>query len=172
MLNNKMTICIIGAIICLLLLGSYFYAEDKYNAGYTDGYNAAYSKGYSDGYADRNKLTDNSSVKTETKIVYEKVPYNGESDVQVKTEAPKITLEINGKKQEIVQKEETAQLAVKSSTEVKLKIPERKWTAGIGSDGHGVSYMLKAPIKDAVGVWVAGSTGRDKKVMGGISISF
>ena len=168
---NKTMIFAIGAIICLLILGCYFYSEERYSAGYDIGYKDGYSKGYSDGYADRNKLADNSTVKTETKIEYVKIPYNG-TDVQIKTEPPKVTVEVNGKKQEIKQKQETADLAVKTETEVKLKIPERKWTFGVGTDGHGVSYMLKAPVKDAVGVWIAGTGGRDKKVMGGVSISF
>lgn len=158
-------------LIVGIAVGFYFGNSHGHDDGYKDGYNAGYSKGYSDGYEDRNKLVDNSTVKTETQIVYEKIPYAGH-DVQIKTETPKVTLSVNGKKQEINQKTETADLAVKTETEVKLKIPERKWTFGVGTDGHGVSYMLKAPVKDAVGVWIAGTGGRDKKVMGGVSISF
>ena len=168
---NKTMIFAIGAIICLLILGCYFYSEERYSAVYDIGYKDGYSKGYSDGYADRNKLAEESNIKTETKIIYEKIPYSG-TDVQIKTEPPKVSLEINGKKTEINQKSETADLAVKTEATVKLKIPERKWTAGIGTDGHGVSYMIKAPVKDAVGIWLAGSSGKDKKIMGGISVSF
>lgn len=170
MSDKKLLVAYIVVILCTLL-GAYLYGKDRYNDGYTIGYNEAYGKGYSDGYEDKGKLSDNSTVKTETVIKYEKIPYNG-NDVQIKTEPPKVTVEVNGKKQEIKQKQETADLAVKTETEVKIKIPERKWTFGVGTDGHGVSYMLKAPVKDAVGVWIAGTSGRDKKVMGGVSISF
>ena len=110
------------------------------------------------------------NTKTETKIVYQKIPYNG-NDVQVHTEKPVVTVEVNGKKQEIEQHSETADLAVKTETAVKVKIPERRWSFGIGTDGHKATYMLKAPIKGAVGAWVAGG-GKDNRIMGGISISF
>ena len=170
-MKDKMSLIVSGIIICIILLCGYFYCEKKYDEGYDFGHKDGYAKGYSDGYSDRNKLADNSTVKTETKIEYVKIPYNG-NDVQIKTEPPKVTVEVNGKKQEIKQKQETADLAVKTESSLSIRIPERKWTFGVGTDGHGVSYMLKAPVKDAVGVWIAGTGGRDKKIMGGVSISF
>lgn len=171
---DKLKLVLIAAVIALLI-GGYFYAEKRYDAGYNAGYNAAYSKGYSDGYADRNKLVAKeisdaviAHSKTETKIVYQTIPYNG-NDVQVHTEKPVVTVEVNGKKQEVQQHSETADLAVKTETAVQIKVPERKWSIGIGTDGKKPMYMLKAPVKDAIGVWVAGGKG---KVMGGLSISF
>lgn len=158
-----------------MLLGGYFYGKDCYKSGYKAGYNAAYSKGYSDGYHDRNKLTEQQSkdavtanTKTETKIIYQKIPYTG-TDVQVRTEKPVVTVEVNGKKQEVVQHSETADLAVKTETALKIRVPERRWVFGVGTDGKRPMYMLKAPISGAVGAWVAGGS---HKVMGGVSISF
>ena len=156
-------------MLIIVPLFCYFYGKYHYDDGYKAGYNAAYSKGYSDGYADKGKLTDNSNVKTETKIVYQKIPYNG-NDVQITTPPPTVTVSVNGKKQEVKQKTETADLQVKTDTEVKIRIPERKWKIGIGTDGKRPAYMISAPVKDAVGIWVAGS-GRNK-IMGGVTISF
>lgn len=168
-----------AALVAVLVItgGLYFTYNKGYDKGYKEAYDTAYSKGYSDGYKDRNKLAEQqiadavtANTKTETKIVYQKIPYNG-NDVQVHTEKPVVTVEVNGKKQEIEQHSETADLAVKTETAVKVKIPERRWSFGIGTDGHKATYMLKAPIKGAVGAWVAGG-GKDNRVMGGISISF
>ena len=162
---------IVCVLLCVLVgFASYKAGHSKgVDDGYNNGYNAGYSKGYSDGYQDRNKLADNSTVKTETQVVYQKVPYNG-NDVQVHTQPPVVTVEVNGKKQEVVQKQETADLAVKTETEVKIKIPERRWTFGVGTDGKKPMYMLKAPINhNGLGVWVAGGS---HKVMGGVSFSF
>ena len=159
--------CIVGII--LGGIGGYYYGHYVGEKdGYNDGYNRGYSKGYSDGYTDKGKIPE---VKTETKIVYEKIPYNG-NDVQITTPPPTVTVSVNGKKQEVKQKQETADLQVKTETAVNLKIPERKTVIGIGTDGKHVSGMIKVPVKlgsDATGVWVAGTKG---KIMGGVSISF
>lgn len=167
-MDNKSKLLVFVVIVIAVLAGGYVFASRQYNAGYDAGYSAGYSKGYSDGYADKGKLSENSAIKTETKIVYEKIPYNG-NDVQIKTEPPKVTVSINGKKQEIQQKTETADLQVKTDAEVKIKIPERKWHVGIGTDGKHLAGTVKIPVKDAIGVWVSGTKG---KVMGGISVSF
>lgn len=171
---DKSKLILIAAVIALLI-GGYFYAEKRYDAGYNAGHMDGYNKGYSDGYADRNKLVAKeisdavvANSKTETKIVYQTIPYNG-NDVQVHTEKPVVTVEVNGKKQEVQQHSETADLAVKTETAVKIKVPERRWSVGIGTDGKKPMYMLKAPVKDAIGVWVAGGS---KKFMGGLSVSF
>ena len=171
---DKSKLILIAAVIALLI-GGYFYAEKRYDAGYNAGHMDGYNKGYSDGYADRNKLVAKeisdavvANSKTETKIVYQTIPYNG-NDVQVHTEKPVVTVEVNGKKQEVQQHSETADLAVKTETAVKIKVPERRWSVGIGTDGKKPMYMLKAPVKDAIGVWVAGGS---HKFMGGLSVSF
>ena len=167
-MKDKMSFIVSGIIICIILLCGYFYCEHQYTVGYDNGHKDGYNKGYSDGYEDRNKLADNSTVKTETKIEYVKIPYNG-NDVQIKTEPPKVTVEVNGKKQEIQQKQETADLAVKTESSLSIRIPERKWHVGIGTDGKHLAGTIKIPVKDAIGVWVSGTKG---KVMGGVSISF
>ena len=168
---RKETFFKIFLVILLLGLSCYMVYKHGYDSGYKSGYNLGYSKGY----AERNKLAEKEfsdavamNTKTETKIIYEKIPYNG-SDVQVRTEPPKVTVSVNGKKQEIKQHSETADLAVKTESAVKIRIPERKWKFGIGTDGKKATYMLSAPIKDSVGVWIAGNK---QKVMGGITISF
>lgn len=163
-------ICALCALLAGLYIGYRFGVKRGLEDGYNNGYNAGYSAGYSAGYADKGAIQESSAVKTETKIEYIKIPYNG-NDVQVTTPPPKVTVSVNGKKQEVNQKTETADLQVKTETAVKLKIPERRWSIGIGTDGHKATYMLKAPIKGAVGAWVAGG-GRDNRIMGGVSISF
>lgn len=168
----KVFIPLILAVLVFLggaFVGYKFGEKKGVDIGYDNGYNAGYSAGYSAGYEDKGKLTDSSTVKTETKIEYVKIPYNG-NDVQISTPPPTVNLEINGKKQEIQQKQETADVQVKTEASVKLKIPERRWSFGIGWDGKNPAYMLKAPIKGAVGAWVAGSG--KHKIMGGISVSF
>ena len=162
-------IALIAAAFCV-----YRYGKQQYQCGY----DAAYDVGYRDGYQERNRLALLESekakdavqthTKTETKIVYKKVPYNG-NDVQIRTEKPDVTIEINGKKQKIQQKTETADLAVKTETAVKIRVPERRWVFGIGTDGKRPMYMLKAPISGAVGAWVSGGS---RKFMGGVSVSF
>ena len=159
-------------LVALALVGGYYYGTRQYRAGY----DAGYKIGYDDGYKNANALKQKEIAdavqahsRTETKIVYQKIPYNG-NDVQIKTEKPVVTVSVNGKQQEIQQKTETADLAVKTETAVAIKIPERKWKFGVGTDGKKPAFMLSAPVKGAVGVWVAGST--NKKIMGGVSISF
>ena len=172
---NRNTVWAALVAVLVIIGGLYFTYNKGYDKGYKEAYDTAYSKGYSDGYKDRNKLAEQqiadsvtANTKTETKIVYQKIPYNG-NDVQVHTEKPVVTVEVNGKKQEVTQHSETADLAVKTETAVKIKVPERRWTFGIGTDGKKPMYMLKAPISGAVGAWVAGGS---HKFMGGVSISF
>lgn len=171
-MNKHILITII--VLTAVLIGGYRYGVQQRESGYSSGYDV----GYRDGYQERNRLallenrnandTVQNHTKTETKIVYQKIPYTG-TDVQVRTEKPVVTVEVNGKKQEVVQHSETADLAVKTETAVKIKVPERRWTFGIGTDGKRPMYMLKAPVSGAVGAWVAGGS---HKVMGGVSISF
>ena len=172
-MNNVNKFLIIFILISIVI--GYFYGEFRYKKGYDYGYKIGYDYGYKMGYQERNKLAEkeiadaiSQNTKTETKIVYQKIPYTG-TDVQVKTETPKVTVSVNGKKQDIVQHSETADLAVKTETAVSVKIPERRWTIGIGTDGKKPMYMLKAPVKGAVGAWVAGGS---HKIMGGLSVSF
>lgn len=166
---------LIGIIVLVaVLIGGYRYGSYQREIGYNNGYDV----GYKDGYQERNRLAllegekakdaVQTHTKTETKIVYQKVPYNG-NDVQIRTEKPVVTVDINGKKQQIQQKTETSDLAVKTETAVKIRVPERRWVFGVGTDGKRPMYMLKAPISGAVGAWVAGGS---HKFMGGVSISF
>lgn len=166
---TNMTKYIIAAVAIIFAL------YGAYSGGYNRGYGNGYDVGYSEGYAERNRLVEHeisdavaANTKTETKIIYKTVPYAG-NDVQVTTTPPTVSVSVNGKKQEIVQHQETADLAVKTETAVAIKIPERRWKIGIGTDGKKMAYMLSAPVKNAVGVWIAGNR---QKVMGGVSISF
>lgn len=161
-------LCVTGLVVAAGLIG--------YTTGYENGHKTGYDAGYSAGYSDRNKLVDKPTAdavtahtKTETRVIYQKIPYTG-SDVQVRTEKPVVTVSVNGKQQEVKQHSETADLAVKTETAVRVKIPERRWKFGIGTDGRKPAYMLSAPIKGAVGAWVAGS-GKNK-IMGGVTVSF
>ncbi len=168
---DKKHIIAIIAVIALIGYAFYTVADNRYRAGYDKGY----AEGYSLGYKDANKLkpepkpdTVTANTVTETKVIYQKVPYTG-ADVQLTTEPPKVTVKVNGKETAVQQHTETADLAVKTETAISVKVPERRWTFGIGTDGKKPMYMLKAPIKGAVGAWVAGGS---HKVMGGVSISF
>lgn len=171
-MNKYILITVI--VLIAALVGGYQYGVQQRESGYSSGYDV----GYRDGYQERNRLalldngkaadTVQNHTKTETKIVYEKIPYTG-NDVQIRTEKPVVTVDINGKQQKIQQKTETADLAVKTETAVKIRVPERRWVFGIGTDGKRPMYMLKAPVSGAVGAWVAGGS---HKLMGGVSISF
>lgn len=169
MTKTAQILCVIGLVIAGSAVG--------YMTGYENGHKTGYDAGYSAGYSDRNKLADKqiadavtANTKTETRVIYQKIPYTG-SDVQVRTENPVVTVSVNGKQQEVKQHSETADLAVKTETAVKIRVPERRWKFGIGVDNRKKpAYMLSAPIKGAVGAWVAGS-GRNK-IMGGLTISF
>jgi hypothetical protein len=177
-MKRYMYIAIAVVAVILTAYGCYRYGHSKgYADGNRDGYNTGYNTGYHAGYEDKNRLVVASvpdhvtaGTKTETRIVYKTVPYSG-ADVKVTTPPPTVTVEVNGKKTEVAQKQETADLAVKTETAVKIKVPERRWTFGVGTDGHKATYMLKAPVSGAVGAWVAGG-GRDNRVMGGVSVSF
>ena len=171
-MDLKKIVLAVAFILLAACAGGFVGYERAADTYYQTGYNA----GYTAGYQDRNRLVAGeiadavaANTKTETKIIYEKIPYTG-NDVQVHTEKPVVTVEVNGKQQQIQQHTETADLAVKTETAVKIRIPERRWAFGIGTDGKKPAFMLKAPIKGAVGAWVAGST--NKKIMGGVSISF
>ena len=163
---------VIIVIIAIALVTGCTYA--CYKNGYSRGYKVGYDAGYKAGYAERNALAETKEPEvrtvTETKVVYKEVPYNG-NDVQVTTEKPKVTIAVNGKKQELKQTTATADLAVKTEAKIDLKIPERKWVVGIGTDGHDPALMLKAPLSKngAVGIWGAGTR---KKAFVGLSVSF
>lgn len=178
MMKRYLYIALAVLLAALACYGCFRYGHGKgYADGNRDGYNAGYNAGYHAGYEDRNRLavqsipdTVTAATKTETKVIYQKIPYTG-NDVQIRTEPPKVRVEINGKAQEIVAQAETADLAVKTEASLKMQIPERRWTIGIGTDGHKATYMLKAPLKGAVGIWAAGG-GRNNRICGGVSVSF
>lgn len=178
MMKRYLYIALAVLLAALACYGCFCYGRHiGYTDGERDGYNSGYNTGYHAGYEDKNRLVVASvpdhvtaGTKTETRIVYKTVPYTG-ADVKVTTPPPTVTVEVNGKKTEVAQKQETADLALKTETAVKIRVPERRWTFGIGTDGHKATYMLKAPVSGAVGVWVAGG-GRDNRVAGGVSVSF
>ena len=145
---------------------------NAYNEGYNDGYRI----GYEDGYEERNSIPNSVQTVTETQVIYKEVPYTGH-DVEIHTEKPVVTVAVNGKElKPIVQTTSTADLAVQTTSIVKLQVPEKRWSFGVGvSNDKKIAYMLKTPLKvgkntNNLGLWISG-TGK-KQVMGGVSISF
>ena len=92
--------------------------------------------------------------------------------VVIKTEEPKIIATVNGKKYDFKPQSEVLDTTVKTTGVINVRIPERRWVAGIGyGKDKKVHYMLKAPIgKSAVGVWMSGSG--KSNFAGGLSVSF
>lgn len=176
-MQKKIIFVILTAV--LVLFGMYTCFRHGYNKGYDKGFSVGYDAGFKEGYKNGNALPVKEEPKvqtvTETKVIYKEIPYNG-TDVQVKTEKPVVNVTLNDKPlKPIEQTTSTADLAVKTETNVRLRIPEKRWSIGVGvSDDKSVAYMLKSPLKvgnsDNLGLWVAGSG--KKRVMGGVTISF
>lgn len=171
---NTKSLFIITAIVAVILLGLY---------GYKHAYDKGYKAGYDTGYAHAletvavpievkpDTVQISTAIQSQTQTVVRPKQYKEEPAVIVKTEAPKISASVNGKKYDFEPKTQVLGTTVTTSGVINVKVPERKWTFGVGySKDKSVGYMLKAPIKGAVGVWVAGSG--KKSVMGGLSVSF
>lgn len=169
-------ICIAVAIVAVLLLGLYVYKR-AYDSGYERGYDAGYtacaeSMSVPIQVVKPDTVQASVGVATTTQTYVRPKTQQDSASVEIKTEAPKLVATVNGKKYDFKPQSEVLDTTVKTTGVINVKIPERRWTAGIGyGKDHKVSYMLKAPIgKSALGVWVAGS-GR-KNIMGGLSVSF
>lgn len=171
-----------AVVIAALLFILAFYCTYKkgYNSGYDKGFVAGEAKAVaaycqakanaSDNQKESDKVAIGSSVITHTEVAIKPKQKQEDADVKIETKPPKVSVLVNDKKYDFNAKSEYLQAGVQTTAAVAIKIPERRWTVGLGTDGKKAAYMLKAPIKGAVGVWVAGS-GKDK-IMGGLSVSF
>lgn len=151
--------------------------------GYFVGKNTGYKNGYDAGYANalesvtpvekpkEDTVQTAVAIKTETETHVKPKTSEKQADVVVNTAPPVIHASVNGKKYDFKPKSEYLDTTVKTTGVINVKVPERKYTFGVGyGKDKKVSYMLKVPVKNAIGVWVAGSN--KNNVMGGISISF
>lgn len=163
----------IVVIIAIALCGGYYYGTRQYSAGYDKGYTAGVESVHSVPIKEKPDTVHTvATVKTETQTVVRPKTQQDTASVAVKVEQPKIVATVNGKKYDFKPQSEVLDTTVKTTGVISVRVPERRWVAGIGyGKDHKVSYMLKAPIgKSAVGVWVAGSG--KKNFMGGLSVSF
>ena len=170
----KINIYIVVAVAVLVcfLLGGYYYGKEQYKNGYNAGYtHALESMSVPIEVVQKpDTATVQTGVVTTVEATVKPKPTPTTPDVVITTEAPKVSASVNGKEYTFDAKSEYLQAGAKTSASISVKIPERRWTIGLGTDGRKASYMLKAPIKGAVGLWIAGS-GREK-IMGGVSVSF
>lgn len=160
-------------LVAIALCGGYYYGTRQYRAGYDKGYTAGVESVHSVPIKEKPDTVQTvATVKTETQTVVRPKTQQDTASVAVKVEKPVITATVNGKKYDFKPQSEVLDTTVKTTGVISVRVPERRWVAGIGyGKDKKVSYMLKAPIgKSAVGVWVAGSG--KKNFMGGLSVSF
>ena len=160
--------------VILIALTCFFIGKDiGYKAGYDAGYTAcAESMSVPIKVEMPDTVQASTAVSTTTHTVVRPKTSADTASVEVKTEAPKITATVNGKKYDFNSQTQVLGTTTTTTGVINVRIPERRWVVGVGySKDKSVGYMLKAPIgKSAVGVWVAGSG--KKNVMGGLSVSF
>ena len=160
-------------ILCIVVaIGSYVYGK---NNGYKDGYNKGYAVALESITPVEKPKSDTVqtavAIKTETETTVKPKTKQNKADVVVNTTPPVIHASVNGKKYDFKPQSEYLNTEVKTTGVINVKVPERKYTFGIGyGKDKKVSYMLKVPVKNAIGVWVAGSN--KNNVMGGLSVSF
>lgn len=163
----------IVVIVVIALCGGYYYGTMQYKAGYDKGYAVGVESVHSvPAKKEADTVQTVATVQTEAKTVVRPKTQQDTASVAVKVEQPKIVATVNGKKYDFKPQSEVLDTTVKTTGVISVRVPERRWVAGIGyGKDSKVSYMLKAPIgKSAVGVWVAGSG--KKNFMGGLSVSF
>ena len=165
---------LIGIIVLVVaLVGGYQYGSYQRDLGYKAGWTAAIKSTASvPAVPERpDTVQAQTAVVTQTETVVRPKTASDKASVVITTEKPVVTATVNGKTYDFKPQTEVLQTGVKTYGTVNIRIPERRWVVGLGTDGRRAAYMLKAPIgKSAVGLWVAGS-GREK-VMGGLSVSF
>lgn len=170
---NKLAVAVAVAIIALGVYGGYRYGTRQYKSGYDAGYVAGVESVHSVPIKEKPDTVQTvATVKTETQTVVRPKTQQDTASVAVKVEKPVITATVNGKKYDFKPQSEVLDTTVKTTGVISVRVPERRWTAGIGyGKDRKVSYMLKAPIcKSSVGLWVACSG--KKNFMGGLSVSF
>ena len=171
-MRNRLYVAIAVAIILLGIYGGYRYGENQYKNGYNAGYTYALESMSVPIETKQDTVQVGTTVSTSTSTYVKPKENPSQPSVAVKVEQPKIVATVNGKKYDFKPQSEVLDTTVKTTGVISVRVPERRWTAGIGyGKDRKVSYMLKAPIgKSAVGVWVAGSG--KKNFMGGLSVSF
>lgn len=170
-MNKYILITVI--VLIAALVGGYRYGSYQRDLGYKAGWTAAIESTAPVPAvpAVPDTVQTQAAVVTQTDTVVRPKTASDTASVVIKTEAPKVAATVNGKPYTFDAQTEVLQTGVKTFGTVNIRIPERRWTIGLGTDGRRAAYMVKAPIgKSAVGLWVAGS-GRDK-IMGGLSVSF
>lgn len=170
-MNKHILITII--VLVAVLIGGYRYGCYQHDLGYKAGWTAAIEATASVPAVSEQQDTvqAQTAIVTQTETVVRPKTASDTASVVVKTEAPKVAVKVNDKTYDFKPQTEVLQTGVKTYGTVNIRIPERRWVVGLGTDGRRAAYMVKAPIgKSAVGLWVAGS-GREK-VMGGLSVSF
>lgn len=170
-MNKHILITII--VLTAVLIGGYRYGVRQYDLGYKEGWTAAIESTVVAPATPEvpDTVQTQAAVVTQTETIVRPKTANDTASVVVTTEKPVVAATVNGKPYTFDAKTEVLQTGVKTYGTVNIRIPERRWTIGLGTDGRRAAYMLKAPIgKSAVGLWVAGS-GREK-IMGGLSVSF
>ena len=171
MTNYKIEAFFIALAVVGIITGYYIGKQD----GYKDGYKVGYAKALETVAPIEKPKADTvqTVAKVETKTTTTVRPKTTKDDaaVVINTTPPVVTASVNGHKYDFKPQSEVLQTGVATTATINVRIPERAWTAGIGySKDKKPAYLLKAPIKGAVGAWVAG-TGK-KNFMGGLSISF
>ena len=118
---------------------------------------------------------------TKTDVRYVAKKSAADPDVDIKIPKQELTVYVNGQKQTIrkadtekyVFDQNKLQLEQYSKAVVDIKIPTldktRRWSIGIGVGKDGAAYMLRAPLKNHVGLW---TTCDKKTIMGGVSFDF
>lgn len=160
-------------ILCIVIaIGSYVYGK---NNGYKDGYEHGYAVALESITPIEKPKSDTVqtavAIKTETETHVKPKTSEKQEDVVIKTTPPVIHASVNGKKYDFKTQSEYLNTEIKTTGVINVNLPERKNVFGIGyGKDRKVSYMLKVPVKNAIGVWVAGSN--KNNVMGGVSISF
>ena len=119
------------------------------------------------------------NVKTE--VAYVPKEQAEKTDIEVKAEAPDLTVKVNGKTIEInkadneqfIFEQNKLQLTQSSSADLNINIPvvdkTRRWSVGAGISKDGVIGLVGFHIREHVGGFVAG---REDDMMAGITIQF
>lgn len=164
------------AVLCVILiaLACFFSGRD---IGYKNGYKAGYDAGYTECAetmtmpfeVKHDTVQASVAVQTSTQTTVRPKTAQDTASVVIKTEEPKIVATVNGKKYDFNPQTQVLGATTTTTGVINVRIPERKWHVGIGTDGKHLAGTIKIPVKDAIGVWVSGTKG---KVIGGVSISF
>lgn len=169
---NKIQIAVVVVLIVVDCFIGYKYGEKQYTAGYNAGYTNALESVSIPIEVKQDTVQVGTTIATTTETYVKPKKDASEPSVVIKTEEPKIVATVNGKKYDFEPKSEYLGTTVKTTGVINVRIPERRWTAGIGyGKDKKVHYMLKAPIgKSAVGLWISGSG--KSNFAGGLSVSF